>query len=104
MTYAVDDEGVSIRKGVISKSREFAPRARIESVSVERPLLARLLGLAKVRIEVAGGGESYLDIEYIKAAHAEQLRVAILQVVALERRPAGSPPAAARREIGRAHV
>ena len=86
MTYAVDDEGVSIRKGVISKSREFAPRARIESVSVERPLLARLLGLAKVRIEVAGGGESYLDIEYIKAAHAEQLRVAILQVVALERR------------------
>src|SRR5699024_613340 len=84
--HAVDDEGVSIRKGVISKSREFAPRARIESVSVERPLLARLLGLAKVRIEVAGGGESYLDIEYLKAAHAEQLRVAILQVVALERR------------------
>src|SRR5690625_5540690 len=68
MSYAVDGEGVSIRKVVISKSREFAPRARIESVSVERPLLARLLGLAKVRIEVAGGGESYLDIEYIKAA------------------------------------
>lgn len=85
MTYAVEDDGVSIRKGVISKSREFAPRARIESVSVERPLLARLLGLAKVRIEVAGGGESYLDIEYIKASHAEELRVRILQVAALAR-------------------
>lgn len=85
MTYAVEDDGVSIRKGVISKSREFAPRARIESVSVERPLLARLLGLAKVRIEVAGGGESYLDIEYITAHHAEQLRVRILQVAALAR-------------------
>ena len=91
MTYAVDVEGVSIRKGVISRSREFAPRARIESVSVERPLLARLLGLAKVRIEVAGGGDSYLDIEYIKAAHAEQLRVAILQVVALERSDPEAP-------------
>lgn len=80
MTYAVDDEGVSLHSGVISKSREYAPRARIESVSVERPLLARLLGLAKVRVEVAGGGESYLDIEYVKSAAAEKLRQEILGV------------------------
>ena len=93
MTYAIEDDGVSIRKGVISKSREFAPRARIESVSVERPLLARLLGLAKVRIEVAGGGESYLDIEYIKASHAEELRVRILQVAALARGGQGTTTA-----------
>ena len=82
-TYAVDDAGVSLHSGMISRSREFAPRARIESVSVERPLLARLLGLAKVRVEVAGGGESYLDIEYIRSADAEQLRRGILGVAAL---------------------
>ncbi|GAA1300704.1 PH domain-containing protein [Brachybacterium tyrofermentans] len=81
-TYAVDDEGVSLHTGVISKSREYAPRARIESVSVERPLLARVLGLAKVRVEVAGGGESYLDIEYVKSVDAEQLRRQILGVAA----------------------
>lgn len=79
-TYAVDEEGVSLHTGMISRSREYAPRARIESVSVERPLLARLLGLAKVRVEVAGGGESYLDIEYIKSAAAEQLRRGILGI------------------------
>ncbi|WP_262426159.1 PH domain-containing protein [Brachybacterium sp. Z12] len=73
-TYAVDEDGVSLHSGMISRSREYAPRARIESVSVERPLLARLLGLAKVRVEVAGGGESYLDIEYVKSAAAEDLR------------------------------
>ncbi|MGP9683133.1 PH domain-containing protein [Brachybacterium sp. AOP3-A1-3] len=82
-TYAVDDDGVSLHTGVISKSREYAPQARIESVSVERPLLARLLGLAKVRVEVAGGGESYLDIEYVKSADAELLRRRILGVAAL---------------------
>src|SRR5699024_10897362 len=54
-TYAVDEAGVSLHRGMISRSREYAPRARIESVSVERPLLARVLGLAKVRVEVAGG-------------------------------------------------
>lgn len=79
-TYVVDEDGVSLHKGIISKSREYAPRARIESVSVERPLLARLLGLAKVRVEVAGGGESYLDIEYVKSADAEDLRRRILGV------------------------
>ena len=104
-TYAVDDHGVSLHRGMISKSREYAPRARIESVSVERPLLARLLGLAKVRVEVAGGGESYLDIEYVRSADAEELRRRVLGVAALasapeagdaadsEPRPAGAAPA-----------
>lgn len=79
-TYAVNEDGVALHKGVLSKSRQFAPRERIESVTVERPLLARLLGLAKVRVEVAGGGESYLDIEYVRASDAEQLRTRILAV------------------------
>ena len=82
-TYAVDEDGVSLHSGMISRSREYAPRARIESVSVERPLLARLLGLAKVRVEVAGGGESYLDIEYVKSAAAEDLRRGILGIAEL---------------------
>ncbi len=81
-TYAVDEDGVSLHSGMISRSREYAPRARIESVSIERPLLARLLGLAKVRVEVAGGGESYLDIEYVSSARAEELRRGILEVAA----------------------
>ncbi|MBB5831747.1 PH domain-containing protein [Brachybacterium aquaticum] len=81
-TYAVDDDGVSLHKGMISRSREYAPRARIESVSIERPLLPRLLGLAKVRVEVAGGGESYLDIEYIRSSEAEELRRGILGIAA----------------------
>ncbi|GAA4524839.1 PH domain-containing protein [Brachybacterium paraconglomeratum] len=96
-TYAVDEEGVSLHSGMISRSREYAPRARIESVSVERPLLARLLGLAKVRVEVAGGGESYLDIEYIKSAAAEDLRRGILGIA--ER---SAPEQAAERTVDRA--
>ncbi|MGP9537446.1 PH domain-containing protein [Brachybacterium sp. AOP43-C2-M15] len=107
-TYAVDDQGVSLHRGVVSKSREYAPRARIESVSVERPLLARLLGLAKVRVEVAGGGESYLDIEYVRSSEAEQLRRRVLGVAALAEagdsaeRPAQDPAAAGSASIAEA--
>ena len=82
MGLAVDYEGGTRRSGLLSRTRQFAPRERIESVSVERPLLARLLGLAKVRIEVAGGGDSYLDIAYIRGADAELLRRRILEVAA----------------------
>lgn len=81
-TYAVDESGVSLHKGLLTKSREFAPREKIESVTVERPFLARVLGLSKVRVEVAGGGDSYLDIEYVRAADAEALRTRILAVAA----------------------
>lgn len=98
-SYGVDAGGVAKHSGVLSRSREYAPRERIESVSVERPLLARLLGLAKVRIEVAGGGESYLDVEYVRSDLAEELRVRILEVSAGEAPPrqfpdAGADPAA----------
>ncbi|HLQ81844.1 MAG TPA: PH domain-containing protein [Brachybacterium sp.] len=92
-TYAVDEDGVSLHSGMISRSREYAPRARIESVSVERPLLARLLGLAKVRVEVAGSGESYLDIEYVKAAAAEELRRGILGIAEHAGEPEPGPDA-----------
>ncbi|WP_010534259.1 PH domain-containing protein [Brachybacterium squillarum] len=81
-TFALTGDGVAKHSGLISRTRQFAPRARIESVSVERPLLARLLGLAKVRIEVAGGSESHLDIAYVRSEEAERLRRGILQVAA----------------------
>src|SRR5699024_11908683 len=86
-THGVAEAGGARRRGMISRSRESAPRARIESVSVERPLLARVLGLAKVRVEVAGGGESYLDIEYVRSADAEELRRRVLGVAALASAP-----------------
>src|SRR5699024_4088348 len=89
----VDKDGLSQHSGMISRSREYAPRARIESVSVERPLLARLLGLAKVRVEVAGSGESYLDIEYVKADAAEELRRGILGIAEHAGGPGPGPDA-----------
>lgn len=101
-TYAVSEEGVALHSGLISRSRTFAPRAKIESVSVERPLLARLLGLAKVRVEIVGGGESYLDIEYIKSQDAEQLRRIILEVTGAGRpgQAAAAAPGIAAGEAG----
>lgn len=79
-TYLVSPEGVTLSSGLLTLTRRTAPRERIESVSIERPALARLLGLAKVRVEIAGGSESHLDIAYVRGAEAEELRGEILRV------------------------
>lgn len=81
-TYEIAPEGVTLRSGLLTRAQRTAPQERIESVSVERPALARLLGLAKVRIEVAGGSDSHLDIEYVTGAAAEGLRREILRTAA----------------------
>lgn len=79
-TYEVAPEGVTLRSGLLTLTRRTAPRERIESVSIERPALARLLGLAKVRVEIAGGSDSQLDIAYVRGRDAERLRDEILDV------------------------
>lgn len=81
-TYAVTPDGVDLHHGIFVRSERTAPEDKIDSVSVERPFLARILGLAKVRIEIAGGGDSHLDIEYLSSQDAERLRREILHVAA----------------------
>ncbi|WP_152353362.1 PH domain-containing protein [Brachybacterium subflavum] len=81
-TYEISSDGVTRRSGLLTRTGRTAPRERIESVSVERPAVPRLLGLAKVRVEFAGGSESHLDIAYITAADAETIRTEILDVAA----------------------
>lgn len=77
-TYEITAEGVTLRTGLLTLTRRSAPREKIDSVSVERPLVARLLGLAKVRIEISGGGESHLEIALVQKDEAEQIRRQVL--------------------------
>lgn len=76
-TYAVTEHGVFVREKFLSTKRRIAPRERIDSVSVERPFMARLVGLSKVRIELAGAGESHVDLQYLGRAKAEEIHSTI---------------------------
>lgn len=79
-TYAVTEHGVFVREKFLSTKRRIAPRERIDSVSVERPFMARLVGLSKVRIELAGAGESHVDLQYLGRAKAEEIHSTILEL------------------------
>jgi putative membrane protein len=61
----------SFSKGLLSRQRRVIPFDRVRDIAIERPLLARLAGTAKVRIETGGGkgDEGLLDMIELEAAH-----------------------------------
>ena len=56
--FAVTDEAVHLRTGILFRQQRQARLDRLQAVDVVQPLLARLVGLAELKLEVAGGGGS----------------------------------------------
>ena len=57
--YAVTDEGVYVRRGLLTVNETVVPPESIQQVDVDEPLLSRPFGLVSVRIYTAGtfGGQ-----------------------------------------------
>ena len=70
-TYDVRAREIVIQRGLLSRQRRVIPFDRVRDVSIERPLLARLVGTAKMRIETGGAksDEGVLDMIELAAAH-----------------------------------
>ena len=64
--FKLDDEEISLRRGVLSKSLRSARYDRTQAVDVVEDLIARIFGLASVRVETAGGTSSVIEIAYLK--------------------------------------
>ena len=76
--FRLDDEEVRLKRGVISTQLRTARYDRIQAVDVVEPLIARIFGLAAVRIETAGGASSNIEIAYLPRAEGEALRHELL--------------------------
>jgi putative membrane protein len=76
--YRVDDDAVQLHTGVLFRQQRQARLDRLQAVDVVQPLLARLLGLAELRLEVAGGAGSDVRLSYLKEADAQRLRNTLL--------------------------
>lgn len=78
-TYRVTGEAVESRRGVLFRQHRRAPLARIQSVNLQRPLLARALGLTKIEIVTAGQGGK-VDLAYLGHRDAKTVREQILRL------------------------
>ena len=78
-TFRITDDDVEVRSGVLFRTHRRAPLDRVQGVNLTRPLVARILGLAK--LEVIGAGlDANVRLEYLSTAHAETVRADILRL------------------------
>lgn len=68
--------------GILVHRSRRVPLARLQAVDVVRPPLARILGLAELRLEVVGQGSTEAPLAYLSEADAHALRVRLLALAA----------------------
>lgn len=78
MRYALGTESVHLRQGIVFRQQRQARLDRLQAVDVVQPVLARLFGLAELRLEVAGGAGSGVKIGFLKVSDADALRNELL--------------------------
>ena len=78
--YGIGEHDLVIQKGILSRTRRSIPFHRIQDVDIERGPLARLFGLAKLRIETGGSGGDEGVLDSVTVAEAERLRTALRAV------------------------
>lgn len=86
-SFRITAEAVEERSGILFRQHRRAPLERIQSVNLQRPLLARVLGLTEISVQTAGTGGK-VSLRYLSHAHAKEVREQILRVRAIVREDA----------------
>lgn len=93
LTYWFDSDGdLRVDSGVLTRQERRLQLSRLQSVEVVAPLLARLVGLAEVRVETAGTSHSKAVLQFLTTAEAQDLRNEIVARAAGVRPDAGEAP------------
>ena len=81
-TYTDGPDAVVVTRGLLARSVRTVPNDRIRGVELETPLLHRLFGLVRVRIDAAAGGgpsgPEELLIDGVPREEGDRLRIAVL--------------------------
>ena len=99
-TFRITDDDVEVRSGILFRTQRRAPLDRVQGVNLTRPMIARLLGMAKLEV-VGAGADANVKLEYLSTANAEAVRADILRLASGRRLAMSSGPAAVR-PVGRA--
>lgn len=77
--YVIDDEEIRVERGVLFKQSRRIPFERLQSVDINEPIVARLVGLSELTIEMAGGSDSRTRLRFLTLSEARRLRRLLLE-------------------------
>jgi putative membrane protein len=72
--FRVADEALELYSGILFRQHRRARLDRLQTVDVAQPFVARLAGLARLTLEVAGGSDSSVALSYLREEEALALR------------------------------
>ena len=76
--YGIVGNVLQVQTGVLFRQNRQVKLDRLQAVDIVRPLIARIVGLAELRLEVAGGSSSEAPLAYLSMPGARQLRAELL--------------------------
>lgn len=72
--YTLTADTFDLRSGVVSRRTREIPYRRVQNVDVSRNVLQRAIGIAELRIETAGGGETEAQLRYVSDDEATRIQ------------------------------
>lgn len=93
-SFRVTEEAVEVRSGILFRTSRKARLDRIQGVNIDRPLLPRIFGAAKLEVGVAGQ-DANVQLAYLGSSHTDALRRDILRLASGMRQNAAAPTSAA---------
>jgi putative membrane protein len=82
LRFWISDDDLVVETGILRNRVRRIPLSRMQGVDVVRPLIGRALGLAEVRLELAGGTAAEITLRYLGHRAAQQLRAELLALAA----------------------
>lgn len=73
-SYELTADTLSIQSGVFARTDRSIPLGRVQNVDVRESFLQRALGVAVVRVETAGGGDTEAVLDFVAADEAQRLQ------------------------------
>jgi len=72
--YDLTETTFDLRSGVLSTRDREIPYRRVQNVSISRNVVQRVLGIAEVTLETAGGSSAEAELRYVAVAEADRLQ------------------------------
>ncbi|MFB6166589.1 MAG: PH domain-containing protein [Haloarculaceae archaeon] len=72
--YELSADSFDIDSGVLARREREIPFTRVQNVDVTESLVHRLLGVAVVKVETAGGAQTEAELNYVSAAEARRIQ------------------------------
>ena len=76
--FRITTDSVESSTGVLFRRNRSLRLDQLEAVDIVHPVVARLFGLVELKLESAGGSDSYLSLAYLTVSKAEAVRAQIL--------------------------